>query len=166
MLGDPVFGGAADAFIVILDRLVGKRVQFGEYFAQHQPEPKPEFEPEPDHEPVALDDAEPVTLGEPEPHGEPGSHRRARYRRRWHGRIPARFAPGHRDRGGANRGREPRLPQKDPEEPLTPQPAASGLDHRPAGTARRSSIISFGTVTSSNHRPPNGRRTGMIWSVE
>src|ERR1700728_1147213 len=81
VLGDPEFGGAADTFIVILDRLVGKRVQFGEYFAQHQPEPEPEpeFEPEPDHEPIALDDAEPVALGEPEPDGEPGSHRRARY---------------------------------------------------------------------------------------
>jgi len=32
--------------------------------------------------------------------------------------------------------------------------------------ASKSSIICRGTVTSSNHRPPNGRRTGMIWSLE
>jgi len=170
VLGDPEFGGAADTFIVILDRHVGNRVQFAKQLAQHQPEPEfePEFEPEPepDHEAFALDDAEPVTLGEPEPDGKPGSHRRACHRRRWHGRIPARFAPGHRHRGGAGRSGEPRLPQKGAQEPLTPQHCVSGLDHRPAGTARSSSIISFGTVTSSNHRPPNGRRTGMIWSVE
>jgi hypothetical protein len=34
------------------------------------------------------------------------------------------------------------------------------------GAASRSSIICRGTVTSSNHRPPKGRRTGMIWSLE
>ena len=36
--GNPVFGSAADAFILILDRSVGDRVRLAERFAQHQPE--------------------------------------------------------------------------------------------------------------------------------
>jgi hypothetical protein len=74
VLGDPVFRGAADTFIVILDRLVSKRVRLAEQLAQHQPEHEPESYHEPVPEPVALADdlAEPVALGDPEPDGQPG----------------------------------------------------------------------------------------------
>ena len=39
---------------------------------------------------------------------------------------------------------------------------AAALVHPSDGAASRSSIICRGTVESSNHRPPKGRRTGMI----
>ena len=128
MLGEPVFGSAADAFILILNRSVGDRVRLAERFAQHQPE----FQPEPNDEPVALALATPSPSTTPSPSpsvtASPSPTPTA---------APA-------TGGGGTAGfqhasllvigiaavlvgsREPRLPQKDAQEPLTRAPRPAG----------------------------------------
>ena len=79
MLGEPVFGSAADAFILILNRSVGTGSGSPSGFAQHQPEfqPEPDDEPEPVAHAIAVDDAEPVTVGRPRARALPRPPRRA-----------------------------------------------------------------------------------------